>query len=105
VKVLLDECVDPRLAAYFKIHEVKTVKEMGWLGITNGELLKIANPHFDAFVTVDQNIPYQQNLEQFKIIVVIVRGQNLRARRLAALIPDLEAAIDNAKPGQVVSVP
>jgi predicted nuclease of predicted toxin-antitoxin system len=55
VKILLDECVDWRLARDLVGHEVKTARQMGWATITNGELLALASKHFDVFVTVDRN--------------------------------------------------
>ena len=35
---------------------------MGWGGITNGKLMALAQQSFDVFLTVDQNLEYQQNL-------------------------------------------
>jgi uncharacterized protein DUF5615 len=51
VKILLDECVDRRLAKDIAGHEVKTVPQMGWAAIKNGELLCRAEKDFDVFVT------------------------------------------------------
>jgi hypothetical protein len=62
MRILLDECVNPRVRDAFFEHEVRTVKEMGWGGITNGKLMALAQHSFDAFVTVDQNLEHQQNL-------------------------------------------
>ena len=53
MRILLDECVNPRVREAFSEHDVKTVIEMGWGGITNGRLLALAQPGFDVFVTVD----------------------------------------------------
>jgi hypothetical protein len=39
VRLLLDECVDRRLAREIRGHEVSTVSELGWAGIRNGDLL------------------------------------------------------------------
>jgi hypothetical protein len=55
VRVLLDECVDWRLARDIVGHDVKTARQMGWTTIENGELLALAAGQFDAFVTVDRN--------------------------------------------------
>jgi hypothetical protein len=60
VKVLLDECVDWRLARDIVGHDVKTARQMGWATIKNGELLALAANHFDVFVTVDRNLSFQQ---------------------------------------------
>jgi len=54
MKVLLDECMPKRLADRLSGHEVKTVPQMGWAGIKNGELLALAENEFEIFLTVDQ---------------------------------------------------
>ena len=56
MKILLDECVDRRLATEIEGHEVVTVPQAGWAGIQNGELLRLAQAQFDVFVTVDRNL-------------------------------------------------
>ena len=38
MKLLLDECIDCRLAKEFQGHDVVTVPQAGWAGIQNGEL-------------------------------------------------------------------
>lgn len=55
-----------------RLLEVRTVAEEGLAGKSNGELLSLAVDQFDAFITVDQNLPAQQNLEQFAIGVVVL---------------------------------
>lgn len=101
MRVLLDECVDWRLARDLTAHDVKTAREMGWTAITNGELLALASQHFDVFVTVDQNLSFQQNLVAFNIAVVVIRAKSSRLAELRALAPDLLAAIESAQPGRV----
>ena len=58
MKVLLDECVDRRLARHVTGHDVTTVPEAGWAGLKNGGLLKRAQEQFDVFVTIDRNLPF-----------------------------------------------
>jgi predicted nuclease of predicted toxin-antitoxin system len=62
VRILLDECVDWRLARDVVGHDVRTARQMGWTTIKNGELLALASGQFDVFVTVDRNLSFQQNL-------------------------------------------
>jgi len=62
VKLLLDECVDRRLARDLVGHSVSTVPRRGWGGIKNGDLLALAEKEFDAFITVDRKIGTQQDL-------------------------------------------
>lgn len=70
MKVLLDECVDRRLARDIAGHEVRTVPELGWAALRNGELLVREQDVFDVFVTVDRNLPFQRKLSDFSIAVV-----------------------------------
>lgn len=72
MKILLDECVDRRLAEGIESHEVVTVPQAGWAGIKNGELPKLAQAQFDVFVAVDRNLPFQQHLSQFTIAVIVL---------------------------------
>jgi hypothetical protein len=73
VKLLLDDCIDHRLAKEIQGHEVATVPQSGWAGIQNGELLRRAQEKFDAFVTVDRNLSFQQHLSQFSIAVIVLQ--------------------------------
>jgi hypothetical protein len=72
VKVLLDECVDWRLARDIVGHQVKAARQMGWTTIKNGELLTLAALQFDVFVTVDRNLSFQQNLVSLPIAIVVL---------------------------------
>ena len=65
MQVLLDECVDRRLAGEITGHQVQTVPRMGWAGKRNGELLKLAEGQFDVFVTVDRVLPKQHDIPQY----------------------------------------
>ncbi len=69
MRILLDECVNPRLKGSLREHEVKTVTEMRWQGLTNGELLDLAELRFDVFVTLDKNLEYQQNLRKRRVAI------------------------------------
>jgi hypothetical protein len=99
VRVLLDECVDWRLAHDIVGHDVKTARQMGWTAIRNGVLLTLASEHFDVFVTVDRNLSFQQNLDVFSIAVVVLKAKTNRLSDLKALVPNLLAAIESAAPG------
>jgi hypothetical protein len=61
MRVLLDECLPRALRRELPGHEVKTVGEAGWAGVTNGELLTLAAGHFDVLLTVDRSLEYQQS--------------------------------------------
>ena len=70
MRVLLDECVPRPLVKLLPGHQVSTVQQAGWDGIGNGELLLRAEGQFDAFITADRNLRYQQQLSRRKIGIV-----------------------------------
>jgi hypothetical protein len=101
VRVLLDECVDRRLAREITGHDVTTVPDAGWAAAKNGDLLALAEKDFDAFVTVDRNLSFQQRLPRFAIAVVILRARSNRLVDLRPLVPRLLEALSGAKRGEV----
>jgi len=104
VKILLDECVDRRFAREIEGHEVVTVPQAGWAGIKNGELLTRAQTQFDAFVTVDRNLAFQQNTPQFTIAVVVLEAPTNRLKDLRPLLPKLQQILPIAPKGEVSRV-
>ena len=76
MRILLDESLPRRLRQLFAGHEVVIVVKAGWSGVTNGELLVPAAPHFDIFVTADQNLQYQQNLSTLPMTVAVLVAQD-----------------------------
>lgn len=104
MRVLLDECVDARLAASLATVDVRTVADQGWLGISNGQLLALAAVEFDVFVTVDRNLPFQQHLPKFEIAVIPLRAKTNRIDDLVRLVPDLLSAMPSAKKGVVTPI-
>ena len=77
MKLLLDECIDRRLAKEFSSAEVKTVSQLNWAGIKNGELLSLAERDFDIFITVDRNLSFQQHLPKFDIAVILLHVKRI----------------------------
>ena len=99
MKVLLDECVDWRLARDIVGHDIKTARQMGWATIKNGELLALAAEQFDVFVTVDRNLTFQQKLASLSIAVIVLQAKTNRLADLRPLVPKLLGAIEFAQPG------
>lgn len=104
MRVLLDENLPFDLASDLSGHEVKTVSGLGWDGIANGELLGRAAGSFDAFVTMDRNIEFQQRLPRQPYGVVLVRAPSNRMLHLRPLVPAILAALDSLKPGELLPV-
>ncbi len=79
MKIILDENISLQLNLDFYGHEVESAKSMGWLGIKNGELIKLILKHkFDVFITLDKNLIYQQNLREINLKILVLRCKSSR---------------------------
>jgi len=104
MRVLLDECVPRRLRADLHDHEVRTVQEEGWAGLKNGALLRAAAGRFDVLLTVDRNIPLQQNLQGLNIGVLAMVAQGNRLKDLRPLMAQVRQALPKVRAGEVLRV-
>ena len=98
MRLLLDESVPTKLRRALPNHSVRTVVEMGWSGVKNGELLALATIDFDAFVTVDKNLPYQQNLSTLPIAVIVLDAVSNELQFLLPLVPELGHTLSSLVP-------
>jgi len=64
----------------------------------------LASASFDAFITTDQGIPHQQNLNRYAIGIVLMETRSNRAEDLARLVPGLKERLGSIVPGVVVRV-
>jgi len=104
MKLLLDECVVHDLKRDLVDHEVATVVEAGFGGLENGELLRAATSEFDVLITVDRNIPFQQNIGSLQIAVLILLAQGTTYSDLKPLVPEVLAALGTIKPGELLRI-
>jgi hypothetical protein len=81
LRILLDECLPKDLKGELPGHDATTVGDMGWRGIQNGHLLKLAEQEFDLFLTADRNIEHQQNLAKRRIILAVFISTDIKQRR------------------------
>jgi hypothetical protein len=62
MRLLLDENLPKRLKQDLREYEVYTTADKGWTGISNGKLLGLLIENgFDALLTFDKNLQFQQN--------------------------------------------
>jgi predicted nuclease of predicted toxin-antitoxin system len=99
VRVLLDENLPLEFAAEFQGHVVSTVRGIGWAGVQNGELMRRAVTACDVFITMDKNLPHQQNIPALPFSVVLVRARTNRLIDLRPLVAEILVAIEEAQPG------
>lgn len=98
MRILLDEAVPRRLASHLAGHDVSTVPRCGWAGVKNGKLLALAGTRFDVFLTMDQNLEFQQNLATLPVAVLVVVAHSNRMADIEPLVPEIMGALDSLQP-------
>jgi hypothetical protein len=101
MRVLIDECLDWRLAKGLPGHTVASVPRMGWAGVKNGRLLALAEQQFDIFITGDRNVSFQQDIPQFRIAVVVLAAATTQLKDTLPLMLPLLAKLPQLQPGTV----
>ena len=105
MRVLLDEQLPRQLAAEIAGHDVATVQQQSWAGLSTGELLKrAATGGFDAFVTADHNLQFQQNLTRSRLFVLVLVAASNALEDLLTTVPDLLSELSKAQPGRVARI-
>ncbi|MVN22615.1 DUF5615 family PIN-like protein [Mucilaginibacter arboris] len=106
MKILLDESVPRKLKYDFEgEHQVVTVRDMGWLGKKNGELLKLLTENrFELFITVDRNLPYQQNLQRLPLTIIVLRAKNNTREMLQRLVPKIFICISEGNLQNIIEI-
>lgn len=104
MRILLDENVPVDLGSLLLGHDIQTASGLGWDGVKNGELLLRMRGRFDALVTMDRNLPHQQNLAVQPFSVVLVQAPSNRMVHLRPLVPDILAILGRIRPGELQRV-
>lgn len=95
MKILLDENIPTKVKFDFgKAFEIKTVRDMGWLGKKNGELLKLMTSNdFDFFITLDKHLRNQQHLVNYNINIILLFAENNKHQTVQLFVNKIEALI------------
>ncbi len=106
MKILIDECVPAGLAEVLRErgYQCDTVREARYGSKKNGELLRLAEGHWDVFLTIDRNIKYQQNVSGRKIAILILRVKSNRLPDVLQHLSSCLEALKTARPGEIVEV-
>ncbi len=62
---------------------------------------RIPDGQFDAFITVDKSLRYQQNLRGRPFRIVLIRTHSNALEYLVPLVPQLMIALAEATPGDL----
>ncbi len=104
MRILLDECLPRKLKRSLAGYSGATVPEQGWTSIKNGALLGLAEPLFDVFITADQNLQYQQNLQSSQLGIIVLVARNIPLETLLPLMPKALITLQTIQAGDVVCV-
>lgn len=102
MKILLDECTPRVMKRLLSEFEISTVQDKGWIGVTNGALLSMAENEFDVFVTTDKNLRYQQNLTGRRLAIIELPTNQVPV--VASLVPAVREALVNIELGEFVEI-
>ena len=76
MRVLFDQSTPLPIRSFLRGHVVRTAAEQGWGDLSNGQLLAAAEAAgFDVFLTTDKNIPFQQNVREYRLAIVVIDRQ------------------------------
>lgn len=102
---LVDESLPRQLAKALGGHDARTVAQMGWTGTSNGELLSLAEAAgFEALITADRNLEFQQNVARFQLGVIVIMVPSTNRKAVLALVEDIADALGRIEPGRVLHV-
>lgn len=104
MRVVLDNCVPRTLLRPLEWPGALTVADLGWANVDDGPLLDRLHGVCDVFVTVDRNLPFQQQLGHRTFATVVLLGRSNRLADLLPLLPDLRDAIASGRAGSVVQI-
>lgn len=104
MKVIVDECLPNRLCKALTGHEAVLVQKAGYSGFKDKALLEHIEGDFSAFITIDGNLAYQQNLAKYDIGIIVLRALTNAFEDIEPLVPQILRALEAFEPGQVVYI-
>ncbi len=104
MRILIDECVHPRVCEAFPSHNVVTVAEAGWRTLPDERIVARAQGNFDVLVTIDRGFEFEHNLRRLSFGIVILHAKRNRIEYYLPLFPALLDAIEKVSPGEVIHV-
>ena len=105
MKILLDENLPQRLRTLLPGHNVVTVNFMGWKGVENGALLKLAaRDGFDLLITQDAGMKYQISPAAVPISVAILVAPSNTLEDIEPLLPELLERIAAQAPRTIIRI-
>lgn len=104
MKILFDQGTPVPLRRHLIGHSVTTAYEQGWSELSNGELLKVAEEAgFQLFITTDQNLRYQQNLQESQMAIVVLLSTSWP--RISRRVDEINEVVNAMSSGGYAEIP
>jgi predicted nuclease of predicted toxin-antitoxin system len=100
VRILLDGNLPRAFATLLPGHRVDSVHQRRWSDLDDRPLLDAAEAEYEAFITMDQHLRFQQNLRGRRVRVVLIRAPRNTLPVLASLAPAVLEALGAMAPGE-----
>ena len=98
MRILLDNCVNQRLARFITSHEVVHAREKGWAELSNGDLMRAAEADgFDVLRTVDKSIRMQKKNADWTITLITLDASSIVLGDLLEFLAGIEQALRELK--------
>ena len=105
MKILLDENIPHDLRHLLPGHDVFTVAYMGWSGVENGNLLKVAGEtEFEVVITKDSGVEYEQHLAALPLAVLVLRTKTNKLDDILPLLPLILSSLTTIQPRSLVNI-
>jgi hypothetical protein len=104
VRVLLDACVPHWLRRELTELDVETAHFAGLDQLSDTALLDAIEGRYDALVTLDRNLTYQQKIGGRSVAVIVLRVAEQTPEAFQALMPQLQVAVRSASGGSITVV-
>lgn len=106
MRILLDGNLPRAFAGFLPGHRVESVHQRRWSDLDDGPLLAAAEAEYDALVTMDQNLRFQQNLRGRRLRIIVIRAMRNTLPVLAPAAPAVLHTLATMQPGdlQIVGV-
>ena len=103
MRILFDQGTPRPLRNFLPEHTVDTPAPRGWAALGNGELLDVAEHEgYEVLITTDQSMRYQQNLDDRRLAVIVLRSGSWPYAPSA--IEHIRVAVVTTQPGELREV-
>ena len=103
-RVLLDACVPQWLRRELTEFDVETAQFAKLDQLPDTQLLDAIEGRFDAVITLDTSLQYQNNIPSRTFGIVVLRVEDQTPAAFLDLVPQIRHALGSVKPGNVMRV-